>query len=100
MDFENLQRLNLLGDSDMVRNIPAALIRPSQDLGEMAKGFLEDIPFHLRQLLKSTASRDQLGDLISYLMFSPRYVQEVLKLGQRDAEAEGDRLSEFFTKKG
>lgn len=100
VDFENLQRLNRLGDSDMVRNIPATLIRPSQDLGEMAKGFLEDIPFHLRQLLKSTASRDQLGDLISYLMFSPRYVQQILKLGERDAEAEGDRLKQFFERQG
>ncbi len=99
VDFENLQRLNLLGDTDMVRNIPALLLRPSQDLGELAKGFLDDIPFHLRQLLKSTASRDQLGDLISYLMFSPNYVREVLALGQRDAEAQEDKLRDFFTTK-
>ena len=96
VDFENLQRLNNVTSSERVRQIPALLLRPSQDLGHLAKGFLDDIPFHLRQLIKSTASREQLGDLISYLMFSPGYVQEILKLGAIDAEANENLLKEHF----
>jgi hypothetical protein len=99
VDFENLQRLNQVASADHVRQIPAFLLRPSKDLGQIAKGFLDDIPFHLRQLLKSTASRDQLGDLISYLMFSPHYVQEILKLGAIDAEANENLLKEHFTQR-
>ncbi len=96
VDLENLHRLNHVASSQRVRQIPALLIRPSQDLGHIAKNFLDDIPFHLRQLLKSTASREQLGDLISYLMFSPNYVQEILKLGARDAEANEELLKAHF----
>lgn len=94
-DFENLTRMNQSA-SATVRAMPAILIRPSQDLGAAARPFLKDVPFHLRQVIKSTANPNELGDLLSYLMFSPGYLKALLELGMKDAEAEKDRIAAFF----
>ena len=97
-DFETLNQINRLSDGSKVRHVNADLLRPSQDLGSMAKDFLGDVPFHFRQLLRSTASPDELGDLLSYLMFSPGYVTALLELGMKDASAQHDRIKTFLDK--
>ena len=58
--------------------------------------FLEEVPFHFRQFLKSTASPKELGDLLSYLMFSPGYINALLELGMKDAEKDRKNLESFL----
>lgn len=97
-DYENLVRMNqLVGDRDSsVQRVESFLLRPSRDLGAMAKEYLEEVPFHLRQLLRSTASPAELGDLLSYLMFSKGYVNALIELGYKDAEANLDAIKAFL----
>lgn len=95
LDFENLNRINRM-KSKTATPIDAFLVRPSQDLGTLAKDCLEEVPFHLRQLLKSTADPEELGDLLSYLMFSPKYVRKLLALGFSDAETHWTELEAFI----
>lgn len=95
LDFENLNRINRM-KGKMAAPIDAFLVRPSQDLGQLAKDCIEEVPFHLRQLLKSTADPEELGDLLSYLMFSPKYVRKLLALGYSDAEQNWKDLESFI----
>lgn len=97
-DYENIKRTNRAasGTPGSMHNLPARLVRPSQDLGGMAKHYFNEIPFHFRQLLKSTAPPEELGDLLSYLMFSPGYIKALLDLGMKDAEAQKDDLKAFL----
>jgi NTE family protein len=98
LDYENLLRINRLKSRDTT-SVDAFLIRPSQDLGALAKGHIEEVPFHLRQILKSTANPDELGDLLSYLMFSPAYIRKLLELGEKDALAQKETIQAFIDKK-
>ncbi len=95
-DYENLGRINADPGGSSLRRLPALLIRPSQDLGSIAKEHLDEVPFHLRQVLKSTADREELGDLLSYLMFSPGFLSTLLRLGMKDAEAAHDKIAQFL----
>lgn len=98
LDYENLLRINRLKGKHSTP-IDAILIRPSKDLGALAKGHIEEVPFHFRQLLKSTANPEEMGDLLSYLMFSPPYLRSLLQLGEKDAEAQHETLRDFIQRK-
>ena len=96
-DYENLMRNNRIADGIHVRKVPALLLRPSQDLGALSVNFLNEVPFHFRQFLKSTASPRELGDLLSYLMFSPGYIKTLLELGMKDAAQAKKTIESFLT---
>lgn len=95
-DFENLSRMNKVQQADGIKQVPAMLVRPSRDLGALARPHLDAVPFHLRQLLRSTAAPAELGDLLSYLMFSPAYVKELLQLGMKDGETHHAELKKLL----
>lgn len=95
LDFENLNRINRM-KSKTANPVDAFLVRPSLDLGDLAKDCFDEVPFHLRQLLKSTADPEELGNLLSYLMFSPKYVRKLLALGFSDAEQNWNDLEQFI----
>jgi NTE family protein len=80
-----------------VRQIPALLLRPSQDLGKLAGGEYDRFPAMLRYLLKGIGAAGQAGeDLLSYLAFEPVYVGRVMELGWADTMARRDEIEEFF----
>jgi len=95
-DYENMSRNNRIADGIHVKKVPAFLVRQSQDLGALSVNFLNEVPFHFRQFLKSTASPNELGDLLSYLMFSPGYVNALLELGMKDAARDRKNLEAFL----
>ncbi len=97
-DYENLCRLNeAIVPRSVLRKIDVIMVRPSKDLGEIAKNFIDDVPFHLRQLLKTSAVNSaELGDLLSYLMFSPGYIKTLLELGMQDAQRQIAKLQNFL----
>jgi NTE family protein len=96
-DYENMARNNRIADGIHIKKVPSLLLRPSQDLGALSADFLNEVPFHFRQFLKSTASPKELGDLLSYLMFSPGYINRLLELGMKDAEREKETLEKFLS---
>lgn len=95
-DFENVHRMNRLGDPSAVRHVTPFLVRPSEDLGALSKPHLKEVPFHFRQLIRSTADPEELGDLLSYLMFSPPYLRDLMALGREDAKAKHDDIERFL----
>jgi NTE family protein len=94
-DYESVLKMNRLSAGGIVRTVTPLLLRPSQDLASLSKDHLKEVPFHFRQLLRSTANPEELGNLLSYLLFSPGYLSELIRLGRKDADTARGSLETF-----
>jgi len=80
-----------------LRPIPLLVIRPSIDLGSLARDQFRKLPATLRYLTKGIGASDERGaDFLSYLAFDPSYTQPLLELGLSDARAQKDGMEAFF----
>ena len=88
-----------------LRPVADLFIRPSQDLGALAANVLErpavrarlsgPAGYLLRRLGEAAGGGDP-SDLLSYLLFDAAYESELIDLGERDAAARRDELSDFL----
>jgi NTE family protein len=110
-DIERLNRINrtlsilteeqLATEPDKLRQIPVLVIRPSQDLGQMASELYQRFPEAIKYFLRGLgASALESWDLMSYLAFEKEYVQSILKLGYKDALAQKKNILQFFEDPG
>jgi NTE family protein len=106
-DVERLERMNrmieLVPPADrarlphQVRPIPALVLRPSRDLGQLAGDQYRRFPRFLRYLLRGIgANAGNASDLLSYLAFEPVYVGRLLELGYEDTLARRHEIQLFF----
>ena len=98
-DALSLEHLNIL-----LRELPPdkrhgfspvdhVVIRPSQDLGKLARDFEPRLPRLFRHLTRSLGSRETASpDLLSLLMFQPDYLTRLIEIGEADAEARVDDI--------
>jgi NTE family protein len=107
-DVEHLQRLNrLLREGHIVqtglegcermRPLIPLLITPSVDLSELARQHQRDLPY-LIQYFVSSLGRDatSCADLMSYLLFTPKYTQALIDIGYQDATRRIDEIEDFL----
>ncbi|HVJ65120.1 MAG TPA: patatin-like phospholipase family protein [Bdellovibrionota bacterium] len=106
-DVERLERINRtlsampvgVAHPESLRQIPVLTIRPSADIGQMARGQINRFSWTLRHLLQGLGSSEQRGsDLISYLAFDRSYTTQLLDLGRRDALAQKAAVFEWLGK--
>lgn len=101
-DVEHLDRLNTMVPDQRegsfgMRKIESLVIRPSEDLGQMATFYQNKVPPLVRFLLRGIGSeRGDSNDILSYLLFVPEFLQALIELGYNDARAEHTRLVQFF----
>lgn len=101
-DIEHLERLNAMVPAAQegslgMRKIDIMAIRPSEDLGMLAKKYKAEMPLLVRFLLRGLGSeRGDSADILSYLLFQPEYLNALVELGYHDARAEDNRLRHFF----
>lgn len=101
-DVEHLERLNAMiaarqEGSFGMRKIDVMVIRPSEDLGQIAMRHHAEVPGLVRFLLRGLGSeRGESSDILSYLLFTPEFLSTLVELGYNDARAEDARLREFF----
>jgi NTE family protein len=98
-DARQLEVLNHL-----IRPLPAAqrdgmqpvdilVLRPSEDLGLLAAQYEPRLPPAFRYLTRSLGTRESTtSDLLSMMMFQPDYLERLLEIGERDAEARSDEI--------
>ena len=93
-DALNLARINqLLADvppekRSGLRILDLVLIRPSQDIGQLAAEFEVRLPRLFRHLLRGAGGRETTNpDLLSLLMFDPEYLKRLMEIGEADADA-------------
>lgn len=104
-DVERLERIN-----EIVARVPdkkqwlvaerpvrLLLLRPSSDLGRLAANYEDRLPRGLRYLIRGLGTRRVASpDLLSYLMFEGEYLQELIRLGERDASHNWLRIRRFL----
>lgn len=80
-----------------MRVVELFVVRPSRDLGRMARDHEPQLPGSFRFLSRGLGTRDtRSADLLSMVMFQPDYLRDIIELGEADAEAQGERIAEFM----
>ena len=102
-DIHRLQMVNkLLGKiPDAARNgmrpVDILVIRPSQDLGKLARQFEPSLPPALRFLTRGWGTRRTASpDMLSLMMFQPDYLRALVELGEADVAADWKRIEAFL----
>ena len=103
-DALRMQRFNDLLDKipprkrgDM-RKVDLLVIRPSRDLAELAAEHEVSIPKSMRYLLRGLGAKEtSRPDLLSFLMFSPRYLAQLVQMGEDDTDRRMPEILAFLT---
>lgn len=108
-DIEHLERLNQLLDHDQIINqygreiaermrpLTTLIITPSVHLSDVVKQHRKDMPSLIHYFV-SSLGRDaaSCSDLMSYLLFTPKYTQELIAIGYHDASERIDEIEDFL----
>ena len=107
-DIEHLERLNqLLNHSQInqpgveegqkIRPLKTFIITPSVNLSDVAKQHQKDMPSLIHYFV-SSLGRDaaSCSDLMSYLLFTPKYTRELIEIGYHDASERIDEIDDFL----
>jgi NTE family protein len=104
-DAEQIERINKLlaklqpQDRQGLREVHTVVIRPSEDIGMLANDFEERLPRAIRYFMRRFGSQEaEEQDLISTILFHRDYIEELLKLGERDAEQHADEIAKLLAR--
>jgi NTE family protein len=105
VDAERLRRINyLLGRVPESRRwlltekeVKLLVLRPSSDIGRVAKDYERSMPASVRYLIRGLGTRRiSSSDLVSYLLFESDYLSKLIELGERDAERNWLQIRRFL----
>jgi NTE family protein len=98
-DHERLEKVNALlrsvdaAQRGRFRNVDVVLLRPSRDLGRLAGEYEPELPRAFRFLTRGLGTKQTASpDLLSLVLFRPRYLRRLIEIGEADAEARRDEL--------
>ncbi len=99
-DARSLEMVNRLlskippGSSPGPSQIELFLSRPSCDIGKLSGQFEQDLPRLFRYLVRGIGThKTGSPDWLSMVMFDPRYIRQMLKVGEADATARRQDIS-------
>jgi NTE family protein len=76
-----------------MRCIDLVVMRPSRDLGRLARAYEPRLPAAFRFMTRGLGTRQtRSSDLLSMLMFQPDYLKRLIEMGREDAAANADIL--------
>jgi NTE family protein len=71
-----------------MRIVDLMTLRPSLDLGRLAGDFELRLPRTFRFMVRGLGTREtESPDVLSFLLFDPAYLERLMEMGERDAEA-------------
>ena len=98
---ELVARLGPANTRNGPRHIDLFVLRPSEDIGQLAGEFERTLPSGLRRVVRGLSGRrSKTADFLSYLMFEPEYLSRLIALGERDAEANWGAIAAFLSGAG
>ncbi len=104
-DLERLERINNTlklipqesRDRLNLKPITTLVIKPSEDLTELAARYYREMPFAIRSLLGLIGiSEESDSSIVSYLLFEKAYTSALIELGYQDAMCRIDEIKAFF----
>ena len=102
---ERLERVNQLlelvpadqPNPEKLRPIRLLMLRPSMDLGALARPHFKRLPPAIRALVETIGGeREGASDFLSYLLFDPAYTVPLMELGYDDANDQWDTIEPFL----
>jgi NTE family protein len=109
VDVERMQRINqtleLIPEEKRqathLRPVELLLIAPSKRLDAIAEKHADALPQTVKSLLRTLGANPSMGlgqgnALVSYLLFESAYTQELIALGEADAQAQEQEIYKFF----
>lgn len=103
---QDVVRLNMVNElvkripsdqRDGLRVIDILVLRPSIDLGVLAREYEPRLPKVFRFLTRGLGTRKSTSpDILSLLMFQEDFLQRVIALGEEDAEKNHERIAAFI----
>lgn len=86
---------------DGLRIVDILVVRPSRDLGRIAKEYEPRLPRAFRFMTRGTGTRETRSpDFLSLLMFQNDYISRLIELGESDAAARSDEIEAFLDGRG
>ena len=83
---------------DGMRPISFLSVRPTKDLGALAKGYEGSLPRAFRFMVRGLGTGEQKSpDVLSMLLFEPEYLNKLIALGEEDAERKAEEIDRFLT---
>ena len=80
------------------RHVEILVLRPSRDLGRLAREYEPRLPSAFRFLTRGLGTRRTASpDILSLLMFQRDYLEALVELGEEDADREMGRIDAFLT---
>jgi len=102
-DALHMQQINDLaarlpeGQRDELRHIDLLVLRPSEDLGQLANAYEPDLPRAFRFLTRGLGTREtRSNDLLSLVMFQSDYIRRLIEMGEADAAAKISEIRRFL----
>jgi len=104
-DLERLQRINNTvsripdrpGEEQPLKVIDTLIITPSEDMRDIAQHHKDEFPGSVRFLLRGVGGLHKSGSqLLSYLLFEGGFCRDLIELGQRDVQAQADKVVAFI----
>jgi len=101
-DALRLERINRLLESgagetsENLKPVDFLILRPSIELGEIARDYEPELPKLFRFLTRRLGTREASGrDVLSMIMFQGDFLSRIIELGEADAEARADEIAAF-----
>ncbi len=107
-DVEHLERLNQLLESgqidqsgiegcEKIHPLKPLLITPSVNLSQLAYQHQRDMPYLIQYFINGLG-RDaaSCSDLMSYLLFTSKYTNDLIEIGYHDASLQIDEIEDFL----
>lgn len=101
-DALRLERINHLlaagaaPTQEKLRPVDLLILRPSVELGEIARDYEPQLPKLFRFLTRRLGTRAERGrDVLSMLMFQGNFLTRIIELGETDADARADEIAAF-----
>jgi NTE family protein len=80
-----------------LRPVQLLVLRPSRNLGALARGSGAKLPRLLRWGVRMMGGEQAAGaDFLSYLVFDPLYTNALIELGYSDGQAAWGRIEPFL----
>lgn len=80
-----------------MRPVEILVLRPSRDLGRMARDYEPRLPKAFRFLTRGLGTRNTTSpDVLSLVMFQSDYLHALVELGEHDANSQMDRIDAFL----